>query len=175
MRKAFDFSITLGIINIVHFISPQKALYQMENAALCVRAAAVLTEMGIVRISGEELRRGLAGMHWEGRMEEVLSEVYVDGAHNRDGMEAFLKSVRADGSEGHRMLLYSSLQEKACEEMIRLIADAGLFEEIVVTQIESYRAARAEDLSEFFGEVKKTVIKDAGRALQYCLQKNRRG
>ncbi len=73
------------------------------------------------------------------------------------------------------MLLYSSLQEKACEEMIRLIADAGLFEEIVVTQIESYRAARAEDLSEFFGEVKKTVIKDAGRALQYCLQKKSEG
>ena len=59
--------------------------------------------------------------------------------------------------------------------MIRLIADAGLFEEIVVTQIESYRATRAEDLSEFFGEVKKTVITDAGRALQYCLQKKSEG
>ena len=174
-EKGIDFSYYSGYYKYSTFHLSTKALYQMENAALCVRAAAVLTEMGSVRISGEELRRGLAGMHWEGRMEEVLSEVYVDGAHNRDGMEAFLKSVRADGSEGHRMLLYSSLQEKACEEMIRLIADAGLFEEIVVTQIESYRAARAEDLSEFFGEVKKTVIKDAGRALQYCLQKKSEG
>ncbi len=33
---------------------------------------------------------------WEGRMEEVLPDVYVDGAHNFSAVEAFAESVPPD-------------------------------------------------------------------------------
>ncbi len=106
-------------------------------------------------------------------MEEILPGVYVDGAHNPDGIEAFLQSVRADGAKDGRMLLYSSLEEKACGEMIRRIADAGLFEEIVVTKIDSPRAAMPSKLARLFGETGTVVTEDTKEAFDYCLRRRR--
>lgn len=169
-EKGIDFSYYSGYYKCSTFHLSTKALYQMENAALCIRAASVLEAEGNARISGEALLRGLAKMHWEGRMEEILPEVYVDGAHNADGIAAFLKSVRADRAEKGRILLYSSLREKALREMTEEIAEAGLFERIVVTEIESGRAADARELAAFLGGENVTVIEDEAEALAHCLR-----
>lgn len=174
-EKGIDFSYHSGYYKYSVFHLSTRALYQQENAALCIRALAVLEEAGVVRIPEEDLRRGLEKTHWEGRMEEILPGVYVDGAHNPDGIEAFLQSVRADGAKDGRMLLYSSLAEKACGEMIRMITDAGLFEEIVVTKIESPRAAMPQELAKLFGETGTIVTEDAKEAFDYCLRRRRAG
>ena len=172
-EKGIDFSYHSGYYKYSVFRLSTRALYQQENAALCIRALAVLEESGIVKVPEEDLRRGLEKTHWEGRMEEILPGVYVDGAHNPDGREAFLQSVRADGAKDGRMLLYSSLEEKACGEMIRRIADAGLFEEIVVTKIDSPRAAMPSKLARLFGETGTVVTEDTKEAFDYCLRRRR--
>lgn len=172
-EKGIDFSYHSGYYKYSVFRLSTRALYQQENAALCIRALAVLEESGIVKVPEEDLRRGLEKTHWEGRMEEILPGVYVDGAHNPDGIEAFLQSVRADGAKDGRMLLYSSLEEKACGEMIRRIADAGLFEEIVVTKIDSPRAAMPSKLARLFGETGTVVTEDTKEAFDYCLRRRR--
>ncbi|RKJ45463.1 bifunctional folylpolyglutamate synthase/dihydrofolate synthase [bacterium 1XD8-76] len=172
-EKGIDFSYHSGYYKYSVFRLSTRALYQQENAALCIRALAVLEESGIVKVPEEDLRRGLEKTHWEGRMEEILPGVYVDGAHNPDGIEAFLQSVRADGAKDGRMLLYSSLEEKACGEMIRRIADAGLFEEIVVTKIDSPRAAMPSELARLFGETGTVVTEDTKEAFDYCLRRRR--
>ena len=174
-EKGIDFSYCSGYYKYSTFHLSGAALYQTENAALCIRALAVLGEGKLAEISGEELRRGLKKARWEGRMEEVLPDVWVDGAHNADGVEAFLASVRANKSGGSRILLYSSLAEKACGEMIREIEDAGVFEEIVVTRIDSCRAADASSLAKLFGERKVTVIEDVREAFRYCLCRRAEG
>lgn len=174
-EKGIDFSYCSGYYKYSTFHLSGAALYQTENAALCIRALAVLGERKLAEISGEELRRGLKKARWEGRMEEVLPDVWVDGAHNADGVEAFLASVRANKSGGSRILLYSSLAEKACGEMIREIEDAGVFEEIVVTRIDSCRAADAASLAKLFGERKVTVIEDVREAFRYCLCRRAEG
>lgn len=172
-EKGIDFSYHSGYYKYSVFRLSTRALYQQENAALCIRALAVLEESGMVKVPEEDLRRGLEKTHWEGRMEEILPGVYVDGAHNPDGIEAFLQSVRADGAKDGRMLLYSSLEEKACGEMIRRIADAGLFEEIVVTKIDSPRAAMPSELARLFGETGTVVTEDTKEAFEYCLRRRR--
>ncbi len=174
-KKGIDFSYYSGYYKYSTFHLSTKALYQQENAALCIRALEVLGEMGKVTVSEQCLRKGLADARWEGRMEEILPEVYLDGAHNPDGMEAFLKSVRVDGAAAGRILLYSSLAEKACGEMVRKIADAGLFQEIIVTKIDSPRAAGAQELAELFGKKSVTIIEDLKEAFEYCLHKKAAG
>ena len=173
-EKGIDFSYHSGYYKYSAFHLSTRALYQRENAALCIRALSVLGELGAVNVSEKDLRRGLEKARWEGRMEELLPGVYVDGAHNPDGIEAFLESVRADGAKKGRMLLYSSLAEKACGEMIRMITDAGLFEEIVVTKIESPRAAMPQELAELFGK-KAVVTEEVKEAFDYCLHRRRAG
>ncbi len=210
-EKGIDFSYYSGYYKYSTFHLATKALYQMENAALSVRTLAVLGEQRKVDVTAEDLRRGLERTHWEGRMEEILPGIWLDGAHNPDGIRAFLESVGAHGvcgadmtaafsegigareacgrdmtavfSEGRgtdetetgRILLYSALAEKACGEMAGQIAKAGLFEEIIVTRIESPRAAEAGELAALFGEDKAMVIEDLGEAFGYCLRRRAAG
>ena len=134
-----------------------------------------MSEKKIVSVSGEKLQQGLEKAHWEGRMEEILPDVYLDGAHNPDGIAAFLKSVQADGADNGRILLYSALAEKACGEMAEEIAKSGAFREIVVTEIENSRAAKPRELAALFGERDVVVIENWREAFDYCLHKKKTG
>ena len=115
------------------------AEYQVQNAALAVKAieAASLTE----RISPEILKEGLEKCHWAGRMEEILPDVFVDGAHNPDGIEAFLGTVKDDGISEKRRLIFGVVSDKDYTDMIREIVISGLFDKIVVTPLASSRSA----------------------------------
>lgn len=174
-EKGIDFSYYSGYYKYSTFHLSTKALYQAENASLCIRALAVLGERGEVEVAEVDLRRGLEKARWEGRMEEILPDVYLDGAHNPDGIAAFLRSVQADGAVSGRILLYSSLAEKACGEMAKKITDAGVFGEIVITGIENSRAAKTEDMAALFGEKDVVVIENWREAFDYCLHKKRAG
>ena len=55
----------------------------MENCTLAVRAIQALGACG--GIGPEQIRKGVADCFWAGRMEEVLPEVYVDGAAAHTG------------------------------------------------------------------------------------------
>ena len=72
-------------------------MYQVENAALAVTAMEILKK-DLERCEPEtEFRRrlltGLEMMRWPGRMESVGEDVYVDGAHNDDGIRELVRSV----------------------------------------------------------------------------------
>lgn len=174
-EKGIDFSYYSGYYKYSTFHLSTRALYQAENAALCIKALAVLSEKKTVSVSGEKLRQGLEKAHWEGRMEEILPDVYLDGAHNPDGIAAFLKSVQADGTRNGRILLYSALAEKACGDMAEEIAKSGAFQEIVVTGIENSRAAKPGELAALFGEKNVVVIENWKEAFDYCLHKKKTG
>ena len=63
-------------------------------------------------MTGKQIEEGLRETFWEGRMEEILPGVYVDGAHNEDGIRAFTRSVEEDGCIGKRYLLFSAVNDK---------------------------------------------------------------
>ena len=109
-NKSIDFSVRTRYYNDISLTLHTIAGYQMENAALAIRAIEELDHGRTVR--EEHIRQGIADCFWGGRMEEVLPEVYVDGAHNEDGIRAFLETVAADGHEGHRILMFSVGKDK---------------------------------------------------------------
>lgn len=146
--KSIDFSLQYGYDNDIKLTIPTIAVYQAENAALAVRAIEVLSRKEKLSITQEHIRQGLATSFWAGRMEEILPEVYVDGGHNEDGIRAFLDTVRQDGRDGRRKLLFSVVSDKAYGKMLRQLAQSGLFEEIAVARLGSYRAASLESLEQ---------------------------
>ncbi|MBQ4537093.1 MAG: bifunctional folylpolyglutamate synthase/dihydrofolate synthase [Lachnospiraceae bacterium] len=147
-NKNIDFSLHTRYYDYVRLRLNTIARYQMENASLAVRAIEVLDEGRT--ISAEMIQRGVAQCFWKGRMEEVLPDVYVDGAHNEDGVRAFLDTVRKDGMEGKRTLLFSAVSDKDCEAIIQKIAKSGLFQKIAITHLQSARAASLESLKTLF-------------------------
>jgi dihydrofolate synthase/folylpolyglutamate synthase len=123
----------------------------MENAALAVHA---LEELDQGRtITAEHIVKGLAKSFWPGRMEELLQDVFVDGAHNEDGVRAFLESVAADNWQGERILLFSAVKDKQFDKMLGEILKSRLFGKIFLVPIKTNRATKVEVLEDIVQEV----------------------
>lgn len=158
--------------NVFRISTPAK--YQVINAAQAMTAAAVLRENAAFceRLCGHDdkkwldcVRRGLFSMKWEGRMESCVPGVYIDGAHNRDGIAAFLDTAGSMKkiSGGQYALLFSAVNDKEYGAMIEQICKSGIFDAFIVTQIEGARCLLAEDIkSEFKKYTDKPVTAAAG-------------
>ena len=154
--KTIDFSLQSNYYGYIRFRMPTIALYQIENASLAVSAIEQLEDR--TRISREQLAEGVRKMHWDGRMEEIMPSVYLDGAHNTDGIRAFLQTVGQDGCDGRRFLLFSMVQEKQYREVMDMLAGAELFDEIGVVAIQDKRALPPRELADYFRQYVKVRI-----------------
>ena len=141
-NKTIDFSYVSSYNYNIRMNLRTIARYQMENSTLALRAIEVLDQKRQIDI--EFKKQGIEKCLWAGRMEEVLPQVYVDGAHNEDGIRAFLETVSQDGCDHRRKLFFSVVSDKDYETMLGKIAGSGLFEEIVLARLENYRGASIE-------------------------------
>lgn len=124
-----------------------RALYQAENANLALKAGEILLGK---QLTVSLAREALTHAFWPCRMEEVAPHVYVDGGHNPDGVEAFLKSAATISGEKH--LLFSAVEDKNFGNMISQIVESKLFTRIVLTSVGGKRAANPEELQAAAGE-----------------------
>lgn len=174
-NKTIDFSLNTRYYDYIGITLHTLARYQMENAALAVRAVEVLFQGE--RITAGQIQSGLAKSFWPGRMEEILPEVFVDGAHNEDGIRAFLDTVSEDGcaADGRRrILLFSVVQDKDYRSMIRQVLDSELFDRIFVAHMETGRAAALNSLralweTEERGNAETVFCEDVHTALKSVL------
>lgn len=148
INKTIDFSLRTEYYDYISLTLHTIAFYQMENAALAVRAMEILDQGRSV--TAAQVRDGVGACFWAGRMEEVLPEVYVDGAHNEDGIRVFLETVAQDGCGGGRSLLFSAVKDKDYARMAESLAGSGLFGRIAVARMRSARGAESEDLERLF-------------------------
>lgn len=166
LDKTIDFSLHLNYYDYIGFTVSTSALYQMENVSLAVTA---LGELEDFRITAKALQDGIRETFWEGRMEEIFPDVYLDGAHNIDGIRAFLETVKAHPCRGKRKLLYSSVRDKQYKEAAKALAGSGLFEEIGVAALSGERALPLRTLEESFEQyagVKVRAYDTLGAALK---------
>ena len=162
-NKTIDFSLHTEYYGYIGVTLHTMARYQMENAALAVRAVEVLCRGE--DITAAHIERGLARASWPGRMEEVLPEVFVDGAHNPDGIRAFLDTVKVDGCEERgqkRSLLFSVVQDKDYKAMVTQVLDSALFDRIFVAHMETKRAVSLEGLEMFWREEQRRIAEMSG-------------
>ena len=146
-HKTIDFSLHLHYYDYIGFTVSTSALYQVENASLAANAIARLEDE---RITVSALQDGIREMVWEGRMEEILPSVYLDGAHNADGILAFLDTVKQHACVGRRVLLYSTVRDKQYSRVAALLAQAGLFDEICLVPLQGERALPLTQLTDSF-------------------------
>ena len=170
MNKTIDFSLRTGYYGYISLILRTIAAYQMENAALAVRAVEVLDQGKTV--TAEQVQEGVEACFWAGRMEEILPEVYVDGAHNEDGIRAFLETVALDGLTSQdgttdqngiirtgRSLLFGAVKDKDCESMVGRLAESGLFDRIAVTRLRTERGAMPKMLEQLFSQYPNCTVR----------------
>lgn len=179
-NKNIDFSYISRYYGSVSLQISTFARYQMENCSLAMRALEVLAEREQtaadvsvpLQLTPEILKKGVSAWFWPGRMEEVRSGVYVDGAHNVDGVRAFLESVEADGHKGGRHLLFGVVRDKDYSAMLHLIITSGLFERLSIVQPNSTRAVSMDILRqvlEAYPEITAAYYASVPAALQEML------
>ncbi len=146
-NKTIDFSLHLHYYDYIGFTVSTLAVYQIENAVLALEA---LERLGDKRITVFAMQEGIREMVWEGRMEEILPSVYLDGAHNADGVQAFLEAVKLRHCQGRRKLLFSMVQDKQYQAVIEEVALSGLFDEIGVVELTCSRALPLDVLEDSY-------------------------
>ena len=131
------------------------APYQAMNAALAVKVLEVLQVPGA---DGKICRAGLSRVHWQGRMEQVGANLWLDGAHNPGGIRAFIRAVKAQYAEGepaesgsHNLqLVFAAVSDKDYHEMIQMLCRELPISRVTIAQVDSARAADRNVLREQF-------------------------
>lgn len=164
-NKNIDFCYSSRYYRSVKLSMGSIALYQMENASVALRAAEVL--FSEAEITPEIMQKAVKDTYWKARMDEIIPGVYIDGAHNEDGIDAFIKSVEANKCEGKRSLVFGVVKDKDYEGMVRDLAGSGLFESVRLVPVGGSRELDLGILQELFarfGQENVSTFKAASEA-----------
>lgn len=171
-NKYIAFSCINAYYEDIIWLLHNTGIYQPENACLALEVMRYLFgEEG--RLS--DWQTALKQVVWPGRMEEILPEIYIDGAHNISAVERFAESVSVSDTEANRgkMILFSAVQEKDYREMISCLCKCVDADVYVVTQITDKRAEEAVKLADIFrGYTDRPVVEKASfcDAWKYILE-----
>ncbi|MBN2404110.1 MAG: hypothetical protein JXE06_00865, partial [Coriobacteriia bacterium] len=119
--------------------------YQAENAACAI---AVCEEVLGGSLDTEALRHGLATTRLPARFEVVARNpfVIVDGAHNAEGAQALVDSIRDVLDDKRLTIVLAMLRDKPAFEVIRALHPIAA--RFIATTSGNVRAASAENLAE---------------------------
>lgn len=153
-NKFIDFSLSTAYDKETRWKIPFSAVYQVQNAALAITAFRVLqqSDASASAIDDFRMREGAACSEWPGRMQEVLPEVWFDGAHNTAGIAVFTEAVRelTKGDTYPPLLLFSMVREKDYVHSVECLTENVVWEQMAVTTIPNERGISFEKLQRIF-------------------------
>ncbi len=126
--------------------------YQPYNAARVITAVELLRHGG-VKVTDDAVRIGLANARWTGRFEllERNPEVFFDGAHNPEGMEQAIRSIRGYYPDKKIALVMGVMRDKDVFAMIEQCAP--ICARAFTVTPDNPRAMAAGDLAQSFAAV----------------------
>jgi dihydrofolate synthase/folylpolyglutamate synthase len=154
--------------------SPLAGQHQQRNLALAIAATVELRNSNSYKISASSIEQGIRETRWPGRMERFIAgngaTILLDVGHNPAGAWA-LRSVLAD-LEAYKpqTLIFGCLRDKAIKELAQILFP--LFDQVLLTPVDSPRSASMEELSEAATAVGAVfeVCEDAKEALRRAEQ-----
>ncbi len=146
--SSIDFQLQDGYYDDIVIRIPFGAPYQVINASLALlvlKAVRHKYPADIVKVC-----EGMKDTRWQGRMETVMPQVIVDGAHNDDGIRRFIETAKQFENEQDITLLFSAVVEKDYAAMIQRVCTNLKFTRVVTTQIDGDRVVPAGELAQLF-------------------------
>ncbi|MCW4643200.1 folylpolyglutamate synthase/dihydrofolate synthase family protein [Bacillus safensis] len=95
--------------------------HQTQNASLAVLLIEWLEQEGYISVTEEQIYKGIRQAVWAGRFEKVKDHppVYLDGAHNEEGIDRLIETVQAHFSSKQLHICFSALKDKPYKQMIQ--------------------------------------------------------
>lgn len=130
--------------------------HQIKNAALAISVIDYLKEQGVLKITHDHIKEGIKKSIWKGRFELILHNpvVIVDGAHNDEGIESLIDTIKRHYSHKRIHILFSALSDKNYGNMINRLSSVA--NTMHFTTFDFPRAARAKELYSACGMEEKT-------------------
>ncbi|MBY0190289.1 MULTISPECIES: folylpolyglutamate synthase/dihydrofolate synthase family protein [Bacillus] len=95
--------------------------HQRQNASLAVLLIEWLEQEGYISVTEGQIYEGIRQAVWAGRFEKVKDHppVYLDGAHNEEGIDRLIETVQAHFSTKQVHICFSALKDKPYKQMIQ--------------------------------------------------------
>ncbi|MCH5186039.1 MAG: bifunctional folylpolyglutamate synthase/dihydrofolate synthase [Oscillospiraceae bacterium] len=127
------------------FEFPLIGSYQPYNAVMAIEAIEVMRGIGI-NITDESIYEGIKKVRWPARCEKVIDdpEVYIDGAHNPDGMSGLCDTIKyLRDINGKKVYIAAAMMEdKNIEDCIGVISEIS--DRFYAARFDDPRCAGAE-------------------------------
>ncbi|GAB6193175.1 bifunctional folylpolyglutamate synthase/dihydrofolate synthase [Desulfocastanea catecholica] len=141
--------------------SSRASLAQQENDSLSIAVLKLLQKDGF-KVSEQQIRQGLAGVKWPGRMEcfdqeypstaggdnagnsRKVLRYLLDGAHNTEGVRNLSQTLREKFQYKKLIGVWGAMVDKDLAATLDLIAP--LVDELIITQPDGERAATPEQI-----------------------------
>ena len=152
IKNCIDFSLhnEYYINNCLRLATP--AIYQVENVSIAITVCRLLKHLYHIDIKDSAIVDSAGSHIWQGRMEKLTDNIYVDGAHNPQGIQSFVNSVNgmyADSTD-KAALLFSVVSDKNFEQMISILCGCKVFARIAITVTGGIRHLDKEYISAAF-------------------------
>jgi len=115
--------------------------HQINNAALAISASLLLD----ATIKETTIHKALKKARWEGRFEQMNEQIIIDGAHNSEGTQSLINTLKEVYPTKKYKFIYATLQDKDHEVSIRMMDEVAT--SMNFTQINLPRATKAELLA----------------------------
>ncbi len=115
-EESIDFSVGNKYYNYEDLRSNAVIDYQLANVKIALTTVSLLSEY--FEIEPNDVWEGLENFYWPGRLEYLSDNLVVDGAHNHDGVKAFVKAMNQRDKDSHIDLVFACMADKQYIEMI---------------------------------------------------------
>ncbi|EHJ57241.1 FolC protein [Streptococcus urinalis FB127-CNA-2] len=145
--NGFDFE--YKNFRITNIVLDMKGKHQMINASLVIMTCLLLNK-DFPKLSADLIKLGLEKSHWLGRTELLSSHLMIDGAHNRESVEALVKVMQNDYSDKKIHILFSAINTKPIDDMLAMLEEIG---ELTVTSFHYPRAVALDQYPQKYRKV----------------------
>lgn len=126
------------------------AAYKFRNAALSILAIKELYDSAYLKeFSLAQIRKSILSTTWQGRMQEIQKGIYIDGAHNEDGILEFTKTCKSICEKENKkaLILLSSVADKDMLSMFKNFKNIEKYiSKIYISKMDNDRAASIEEI-----------------------------
>lgn len=143
------------------------AAYQRENAALAEAAFEVLKTLfggeASERLQAVDFPAAVSATVWTGRMQELKPNVFLDGAHNADGVRRMAEAAAALAAKRGKkpLLLTTSVQDKELHAIAETFLRVLKPERIYLAPLASARKTSVEALEALYREAGGTELRSS--------------
>ncbi|MGE6751865.1 bifunctional folylpolyglutamate synthase/dihydrofolate synthase [Rossellomorea sp. NPDC071047] len=155
LERGEKFQYTSPVQNETYELSMIGA-HQINNAAIAIKVIELLGEKH--KIARSYIKAGLKKASWPGRMEALSYNpgIYIDGAHNPEGVQALMKTIKDRFNHKRVTVLFSALHDKELKPMITQLEEA--VDAIGFTTFDFPRVASVEELYELSSHSNKKKV-----------------